>query len=176
MGVILDRAGKSAVIDRLREALTDVPSVVVADFQGLTVEKTEELRSQMRKAGVTYEVVKNTLVKKAIAGTTMESLGPLFKGNSAIAFHNEEPALAAKILLEFSKKNTELGIKGGWVDGNFLDEAGVEALSKLPGKDELRGTLLNVMQGTPRKFVQTIIAAPQQFVYLLKAREDDLAA
>ncbi len=172
----MDRAGKSAVIDRLREALTDVPSIVVADFQGLTVEKTEELRSTMRKAGVTYEVVKNTLAKKAIAGTTMESLGPLFKGNSAIAFHDEEPALAAKILLEFSKKNEALGIKGGWVDGNFLDETGVEALSKLPGKDELRGTLLNVMQGAPRTFVQTIIAAPQQFVYLLKAREDDLAA
>lgn len=176
MGVNLDRAGKSAVIDRLREALTDVPSIVIADFQGLTVEKTEELRSQMRKSGITYEVVKNTLLKKAIAETSMECLGPLLKGNSAIAYHDEEPALAAKLLLEFAKTNEALSIKGGWVDGNFLDEAGVAALSKLPGKDELRGTLLNVMQGTPRTFVQTIIAAPQQFVYLLKAREDDLAA
>ena len=172
----MDRAGKSAVIDRLRVALADVPSIVVADFQGLTVEATDELRSQMRAAGVSYEVVKNTLAIKAIAGTNMENLEPLFKGNSAIAFHNEEPALPAKILLDFAKKNAKITVKGGWADGTLLNAAGVESLSKLPGKDELRSTLLNVMQGTPRKFVQTIIAAPQQFVYLLKAREDDLAA
>jgi large subunit ribosomal protein L10 len=170
----LNRNDKSAVIDRLRDSLSSVPSIVVTDFKGLTVESTEELRAAFRAAGVHYEVVKNTLVKRAIAGTEMEGMASLFKGNSAIAFHGEDPSIAAKIIKDFAKKNEKLVVKGGYVDGNLLDEAGVIVLSTLPGKDELRAQFLSVLAAMPTKFVRTLAAAPTNFVQVLMARQMQL--
>lgn len=170
----MNRTEKSAVIERLKTALADAPAVVVVDFKGVTVEQVNALRSEMRKAEVSFEVVKNTLVKKAIEGSSKENMGELFKGNSAIAFHAEDPAAPAKILTTFVKDNPKMALKGGWLDGKLLDEAGVDQLSKLPGKDELRGKLLSVLAGAPTKFVRTIIAGPTQFVRVLQARAQQL--
>jgi len=170
----LNRTEKSAVIERLKTALADVPAVVVTDFKGLTVEQVDQLRSEMRKAEVSFEVVKNTLVRKALEGTPKENLNDLFRGNSAIAFHVEDPAAPAKILTDFAKDNDKLALKGGWVDGKLLDVAGVEQLSKLPGKDELRGRLLSVFMGAPTKLVRTLIAGPTTFARVLQARSQQL--
>lgn len=170
----MNRTEKSAVIERLKTSLAEAPAVVVVDFKGVTVEQVNALRSEMRKAEVSFEVVKNTLVKKAIEGSSKENMGELFKGNSAIAFHAEDPAAPAKILTDFVKDNPKMVLKGGWLDGKLLDEAGVEQLSKLPGKDELRGKLLSVLAGAPTKFVRTIIAGPTQFVRVLQARAQQL--
>jgi large subunit ribosomal protein L10 len=170
----LNREEKSELISRLSASLETAPSVVVAGFSGLTVEATDALRSEMREAEVSYEVVKNTLVKRAVAGTTKENLAPLFKGTTAIAFHQDDPALPAKILKEFVKKNKGLSIKGGWVDGTLLDENGVETLSKLPGRDELCSSLLRVFNGAATKFVRVLNAAPTDFVQVLRARGDSL--
>lgn len=172
----MKREEKTALVERLREALADAPAVVVADFKGLTVEQTDELRSQFRKAGVHYEVVKNTLARRAVVDTDKESLISLFKGNTAIAFHPEDPTISAKIVRDFSKENEELSIKGGWLSGELLDVSGVQKLATMPGKDELRGKLLSVVVGAPTKLVRTIIAAPQTFVRLLSARQQQLEA
>ena len=171
---ILNREQKSEVIQRLSGALNEAPSVVVASFSGLTVEATDQLRAQMRQAEVSYEVVKNTLVKRAIAGSTKEDMKDLFKGNTAIAYHHEDPALPAKILNKFAETNKAITIKGGWVDGVVLDAAGVEILSKLPGKDELRAQLLRVFNGAATKFVRVLAAAPTDFVQVLRARSESL--
>lgn len=167
----MNRNEKAEVIDRLKTELADVPAVVVTDFKGLDVASVDDLRSQMRKADITYNVVKNTLVKAALAGTSKENLAPLFKGNSAIAYHAEDPAAPAKLLLDFKKTNDKLVLKGGWVDGSVLDEAGVQALSKLPGKDELRAKVLSLFVAAPTTFVRTLVAAPTTFLQVLKARE-----
>lgn len=171
----MNRTEKAAVIDRLRTELADVPAIVVADFKGLDVEGADALRSEMRKNDVRYEVVKNTLVKAALAGTDKENLAPLFKGNSAIAFHVEDPAAPAKVLTDFVKDREGFALKGAWLSGEILDEKGVVALSKLPGKDELRAKLLSLFKAAPTKFVQTVVAAPTNFVMVLKAREQQLA-
>ncbi len=171
----MNRTEKAAVIDRLRTQLADVPAVVVADFKGITVEAADQLRSEMRKNDVHYEVVKNTLVKAALSGTDKENLAPLFKGNSAIAFHQEDPAAPAKVLTDFVKDNRDYVLKGAWLSGNLLDEQGVVALSKLPGKDELRAKLLSLFKAAPTQFVRTLVAAPTNFVMVLKAREQQLA-
>ena len=170
----MNREQKTELISRLSDSLAEAPSVVVAGFSGLTVEATDELRSLMRKSEVSYEVVKNTLVKRAVAGTSKENLGPLFKGTTAIAYHQDDPALPAKILRDFIKGNKGLSIKGGWVDGTLLDEAGVETLSKLPGCDELCSSLLRVFNGAATKFVCVLNAAPTDFVQVLRARGDSL--
>lgn len=171
----MNRTEKAAVIDRLRAELADVPAIVVSDFKGLDVASVDDLRSQMRGADVSYEVVKNTLIRAALAGTSKDNLAPLFKGNSAIAYHKEDPATPAKVLLNFQKDHEELTLKGGWLGGNILDEAGIEALSKLPSKDELRAMLLSLFKAAPTQFVRTITAAPTTFLQVLKAREQQLA-
>ena len=171
----MNRTDKSAVIERLRQELEGVPSIVVADFQGLDVGSVTELRDRFRALGVQYCVVKNTLMKKSVEGTDRESIAPLFKGNSAIAYHAEDPAAPAKVLTEFVKENDKLVLKGAWLDGNLLDEKGVEALAKLPGKDELRARLLSVFQGSGTKVVRLFAAAPTTFVQVLKARENQLS-
>ena len=172
----MNREQKSEVIDRLRDMLSSTPSVVVTNFSGLSVETSDALRSRMRAAEVRYEVVKNTLAKRAVAGTDKENMGSLFKGNSAIAYHAEDPSAPAKILKEFFAKNKDTGltIKGGWVDGSVLDEAGVEMLSKLPGRDELRSQLLRVLNGASTQFVRVLAAAPTDFVQVLRARSESL--
>lgn len=170
----MNRTDKTAVIERLRDALADVPAVIVADFQGLTVEDVDQLRSEMRKVGVVYVVVKNTLARQAIAGTSKEVIEPLFRGNSAIAYHADDPTAPAKVLKEFAKDHEKLAIKGGWLDGAMLDVAGVERLANLPGKDELRGKLLSVFNGASTKFVRTLAAGSQTFLRVLVARKDDI--
>ena len=167
----MNRTDKAAVIERLRHDLEGVPSIVVADFQGLDVGSVTDLRDRFRAAGVEYFVVKNTLMKKSVEGTNMASISPLFKGNSAIAFHHEDPAAPAKVLTDYVKENPKLVLKGAWLDGNLLDEDGVKALSTLPGKDELRAKLLNVFQGSGTKVVRLLSAAPTSFVQVLVARE-----
>jgi large subunit ribosomal protein L10 len=170
----LNREQKSEVIQRLSSSLEFAPSVVVASFKGLTVEVTDILRVEMCKVEVSYEVVKNILVKRAIADSPKEGMKDLFKGNTAIAYHHEDPALPAKILTKFAEDNNALTIKGGWVDGSVLDAAGVNTLSKLPGKDELRASLLRVFNGASTKFVRVLAAAPTDFVHVLRARSESL--
>jgi large subunit ribosomal protein L10 len=170
----LNRTDKAAVIERLRHDLEGVPSIVVADFQGLDVGSVTDLRDRFRAAGVQYYVVKNTLMKKSVEGTDKETIAPLFKGNSAIAFHDEDPAAPAKVLTDYVKENPKLVLKGAWLDGNLLDENGVKALSTLPGKDELRAKLLSVFQGSGTRVVRLLSAAPTSFVQVLRAREQQL--
>jgi len=158
----VNREQKTQAIERLQSALASAPSVVVAGFSGFTVEATDKLRSELRKSGVSYEVVKNTLVKRAIAGTDKEGMGALLKGNSAIAFHSEDPALPAKLLKDFAKTNAALTLRGGWVAGDVLDAAGVEVLSKLPGKNELRAQLLSLFSAPASSFARLLQAKLDQ--------------
>ena len=111
-------------------------------------------------------------VKKMVSGIPV--LIAYFKGNTAIAYHEEDPAAPAKLLTDFAKENDTLTLKGGWLDGKLLDENGVIALSTLPGKDELRAKLLSVFNGVPTKFVRTLIAGPTTFVQVLQARQQQL--
>ena len=171
----MNRSEKATVIERLKTELDGVPSIVVADFQGLDVGSVNDLRDKFREIGVQYAVVKNTLMRKAVEGTDRETITPLFKGNSAIAYHAEDPAAPAKVLTEFVKDNPNLVLKGAWLDGKLLDESGIKALATLPGKDELRGKLLSVFQGTATKAVRLLVAAPTTFVQVLRAREQQLS-
>lgn len=170
----MNRAQKSEVVERLKQALDGVPAVILTDFCGLDVEKTNELRSQFRKADVHYEVVKNTLIRRAVDGTPLEGLGEFLKGNTAIAFHRDDPVSPAKIIADFARTNEKLVIKGGWLSGKVLDEAGVKQLATLPGKDELRAKLLSVFNGVPSQFVRLLSAAQAGFVRVLQARADAL--
>lgn len=170
----MNRQEKSETIARLQASLDGVGAVVLTSAQKMPVNTLNELRAQLRLQGAHYEVVKNTLIKRAITGTPMENLAADFTGPTAIVYHPEDVTLPSKILLEFQKKNEALVIRRGWLNGTLLDANGVEALSKMPGKDELRAKLLAVFNAVGTQFVRVLAAGPQSFLNVLNARKDTL--
>lgn len=165
---------KNANIESLKTRLASAQSLIVADFRGMTVESDNKLRREFRAIGCEYQVVKNTLLGKAVKGTPMEVLEPLLAGPTAIAFSVEDPSAPAKVATKVAKAESKFVIKGGYIDGKLLDAKGVESLSTLPGKDEARATFLATLLAVPQNFLRLLNAAPQNFVHLLAAREDAL--
>jgi large subunit ribosomal protein L10 len=170
----MERAQKEESIGALKAELAKAASLVLADFRGLTVNVDTGLRREFRAAGCHYQVVKNTLLGLAVKGTPMEGIESLLAGPTAIAYSFEDPAVPAKVATKIAKAEEKFVIKGGFVDGKALDLKGVQALSTLPGRDELRATFLATLQAVPQNFLRLLNAAPQNFVYLLSAREREL--
>jgi large subunit ribosomal protein L10 len=170
----MERAQKEESIGALKADLAKAASLVLADFRGLTVNVDSGLRREFRAAGCRYQVVKNTLLGLAVKGTPMEGIEAMLAGPTAIAYSFEDPAVPAKVATKIAKAEEKFVIKGGFVDGKTLDLKGVQALSALPGRDELRATFLATLQAVPQNFLRLLNAAPQNFVYLLSAREQEL--
>jgi large subunit ribosomal protein L10 len=170
----MDKAGKSEILAEIKEEFAGIQSVIVAHYAGVTVPKVTAMRDDFRKAGCHYRVIKNTLVKIAVKGSPMEPLAELMKGPTAIMWSTESAQEPAKIALKWAKDEPKFLIQGGFFDGKTLDAKGVDALSKMPGKNELRASLLMTFLAGPTDFVRTIIAGPQNFAYLLDARKRQL--
>lgn len=170
----MDRAGKEQILGEVKEAFQDIASIVVADYRGITVPVVTAMREDFRKNGCHYRVVKNSLVKIAVKGTSMAPLAELMVGTTAIMWSNESPQAPAKIALKWAKDQPKFKILGGFFDGQKLDAAGVDSLSKMPGKDEIRASLLMTFLAAPQDFVRQIIAGPQNFMYVLDARKRNL--
>jgi large subunit ribosomal protein L10 len=167
----MNKETKTATVEELKDTLSKVQSLVITDFRGLTVAQTLGIRSEIRKNACHYRVVKNTLVKLAVAGTQMEGIAPLFKGPTAIAYSFEDPVAPAKVVEKFDEQLEKLELKGGYLDGEVLDAAGVRNLAKMKGKDELRAEFLAQLQAPAQSMVRLLAAAPTNFMYLLQARE-----
>ena len=167
----MERAVKEENISALKLDLAKAASLVLADFRGISVKSDTGLRREFRAIGCKYKVVKNTLLGLAVKGTPMEGIEKLLAGPTAIAYSFEDPAAPAKIATKVAKAEEKFVIKGGYVDGKALDVKGVEALSNLPGKDELRATFLATLLAVPQKVLRLTTAAQQNFALLLAARE-----
>ncbi len=167
----MERTEKETNIGMLKEKLAKAQSLVLVDFRGLTVESDSKMRREFRANGCEYRVIKNTLLGLAVKGTAMEVVDNLLAGPTAIAYSYEDPAAPAKIATKVAKAETKFVIKGGYVDGRALDKNGVEALSQLPGRDELRATFLATLLAVPQNFLRLTTAAQQNFLYLTAARE-----
>src|SRR3982751_555619 len=170
----MERVVKEENISALKLDLAKAQSLVLADFRGITVKSDTSLRREFRLNGCRYQVVKNTLLGLAVKGTPMEGIESLLAGPTAIAYSFEDPSGPAKVATKIAKAEEKFVIKGGFVDGKALDLKGVQALSALPGRDELRATFLATLQAVPQNFLRLLNAAPQNFVYLLSAREQEL--
>src|SRR4029077_2414664 len=138
----MEKAVKEENISALKLDLAKAQSLILADIRGITVKSDTTLRREFRMNGCRYQVVKNTLLGIAVKGTPMEGIEKLLAGPTAIAYSFEDPAAPAKVAAKVAKAEEKCIIKGGYVDGKALDLKGVEFLSKLPGKDELRATFL----------------------------------
>ncbi len=172
----MDRSAKEQMVGEIRETLSGVMSVVLADYRGIDVPTVTAMRDEFRNANCGYRVLKNTLVKIAIKGSDLEPMSTLLSGPTAVIWSVDSPSSAAKIALKYAKEQEKFTIKGGFFEGSVLDSAGVEQLSKMPGKDELRATMLMTFLAAPQDFVRQVIAGPQNFMYLLDARRRGLEA
>lgn len=152
---------KKAQVAAIKENLQNSKSTVIVDARGLTVEEDTELRAALRKEGVKYQVLKNTLVTKAVEGTNMDGLTAMLKGPSAIAT-SEDYTAAAKILADFAKKYQNLEIKGGFCEGEVLDVKGVEKLANMPNREQLLSMLLSALTGNIRGFAVAVKAVAEK--------------
>ncbi len=171
----MERAQKEQVLGEITEAWQNVASVIIADYKGITVPVVTAMRDDFRKNGCHYRVIKNSLVKIAVKGSKMEPITSLMTGTTAVIWTTgEAPQPPAKIALKWAKEEPKFQIKGGYYEGQVLDKAGVEALSTMPGKPEIRASMLMTFLAGPQSFVAQIAAPIQNFAYLLDARKRHL--
>lgn len=163
------RPEKVAVVEELTEKLRKGQGVIVTDYRGLTVKDMTQLRSELRKAGVEFKVVKNTLTLLAARNAEIEGLEPILQGPTAIAIGYDDPVVAAKAISEFAKKNDKLQIKGGILSGKLIDADGVKALANLPSREQLLAQVLRGMQAPIAGLVNVLQGNLRNLVYVLEA-------
>jgi len=163
---------KTDQLDFLKTAFKKVESAILTSVQGLTVAEVSDLRRRLHDAGVHYRVVKNTLAKKAIAGTPLEAVAKDFKTVTAVAWSDTDPVAPAKVITAFKKDLEKFVVKAGYQGGIRLDQKGVEALAKMPSMDELRAQLLGVINAMPAKLLGQINAPAQHLAGVVQAKHD----
>ncbi len=167
---------KKAVIDSLHEKLAKSVIVISTDYKGLDVATLTQLRSELTKAGVEFQVAKNTLLRRASVETDAALITDTFKGPTAIAISFDDPVAPAKILTKFAETNDKLEIKAAVMQGKTLDIAGIEALSALPSREVLLGQLLATMNAVPTSIVRVLAEVPRQALNVLVAVKDQKEA
>jgi large subunit ribosomal protein L10 len=149
---------KSRQVSEVTTKLKESSCVVITDYRGLNVAEVTELRKQLREAGVEFQVIKNTLIRRATANAELTALDEHLSGPTAIAFSKEDVVAPAKILSEFAKKNENLKVKAGVVEGRVVDVAQIKALADLPSREGLLSMLLSVLQAPIRNFALAVKA------------------
>lgn len=147
---------KQPVVAEISEAVKDAASVVLVDYRGLTVEQDTALRKNLREAGVTYKVYKNTMMVRAFEGTDFAQLGEYLEGPSAIAISKTDATAPAREIAKFAKTAPKLEIKGGVVEGTLYDAKGMESIATIPSRDELLSKLLGSLQSPITNFARVI--------------------
>lgn len=137
---------KQPIVQEISDVIKDSQTVVVVDYRGLSVAEDTLLRKQLREAGISYKVYKNTLVSRAVEGTEYESLKDVLEGPNAFAVSKEDATAPARLLAEFAKKAPALEIKAGIVEGTFYDAEGMKEIAKIPSREVLISRLLGSMK------------------------------
>ena len=147
---------KQPIVDEISSSINGASSVVVVDYRGLTVEEDTNLRKQLREAGVTYKVYKNTYVSRAVEGTEFESLRTVLEGPSAFAVSQDDATAPARVIANFAKKAPKLEIKAGVVEGVFYDANGMKAIADIPSREVLISRLLGSLQSPVANFARVL--------------------
>lgn len=168
---------KQEVVDRLKKQFQESSAVICVDFRGITVEQITRFRRQVQESSGNYQVVKNTLAKRAVAETSFKDLGQFLVGPTGIVFCPGEPMDSAKVVTKFADEtNGALQIKGGIVDGAVFDAKGVKTLATLPSRQEMLGQLVAGLQAPISGLVGSLEGILREFVYTVQAIADKKAA
>ena len=165
------RADKVVELEQLEKAFKGSDSAILVDYKGMNVPQVTELRRQLRIAKASYKVVKNTIAKRALKGTSFETLETFFEGTTAIAFTSTDPVALAKTLTTFGKTAPTLQIKAAVVQGRAVKPAEVAELAALPGKPELYARLLGTLQAPMVQVVTVLSATSRSLMNVLSAAE-----
>ena len=172
----MKKQSKQDLVAELAEQLKGTKAAFLADYRGLNVEKSTELRRKLRAAGAEYRVIKNTLLRLAAQGTPAACLDPELKGPTAVTLVTSDPVAPAKALVEFAKANQAFELKAAMLDGKLLQVADVKALAELPSREVLLGRLLGTLNAPTSNFVGVLAAVPRSMVQVLSAIKDQKAA
>ncbi len=137
---------KKPIVEEISEVIKDAQGLVLVDYRGLTVEQDTILRKQLREAGITYKVFKNTMMNFAFKGTDFEALSPHLEGPSAIAVSKDDATAPARVIVKFAKEAPQLELKAGVVEGVLYDAKGIAEIAKIPSREELLSKLLGSLQ------------------------------
>ena len=168
----LNLEDKRAIVVSVNAAASEALSAVVADYRGLSVAEMTNLRLKARETGVYLKVVRNTLAKRAVAGTEYECLIDALVGPTVLAFSQDDPGAAARLIKDFAKDHDALEVKALAVGGVAYDAKDIDVLAQLPTRDEAIAQLMSVMQAPVAKFVRTLNEVPGKFVRTMAAVKD----
>ena len=172
----LNLEDKKALVAEVADVAAKAQSVVAAEYRGLTVSQMTELRSKARKSGVYMRVVKNTLARKALAGTSFEAVGPKLKGPLVLAFSKDDPGAAARVVKDFAKANDKLVATLVSLGGQVLSAKDLDAIASLPTREQALSMLLGTIKAPSQKLVSTLAAVPSKLVRTLAAVRDQKQA
>ncbi len=168
----LNLEDKKALVTEVSAVAASAVSVVAAEYRGLTVTQMTDLRAKARAQGVYMRVVKNTLARKAVAGTSFECIGPALKGPLVLAFSKEDPGAAARVIKAFAKDNDKLVATLVSLGGQLLPGKDIDRVASLPTREQALAMLMGVMRAPIQKLVGTLNAAPSKLVRTLAAVRD----
>ena len=164
---------KKAIVAEVSEAAQSALSAVIADYRGLTVGQMTALRKQARDGGVYLKVVRNTLARRAVVGTEFECLQEALIGPTVLAFSQEDPGAAARVMQDFAKENKELEIKALSISGQLLGAEQIDVLAKMPTLDQARAMLMSVMIAPVTKLARTLNEFPASVTRVVAAVADE---
>lgn len=168
----MNRSGKAVLIEAVKARAEKASFTVITDFKGMTVEELTNLRVSLRKAGGEYVVVKNTLARIALTDGAHDAIKDKFHDNCGVAFGFDDPVAVAKALSDFAKQSKLFELRCASLDGKAMDAAQIDALAKLPGREQLLGQLLGTMNAVPTNFVSLFANMVRGLLYALKGIED----
>ena len=171
----MNRSGKAVIIEAVKARADKASFAVITDFKGMTVEELTNLRVSLRTAGGEYHVVKNTLARIALTDGTHDAIKDKFHDNCGVAFGFDDPVAVAKALSDFAKQSKLFELRCASLDGKALDAAQIDALAKLPSREQLLGHLLGTMNAVPTNFVSLFANVVRGLLYALKGIEEQKA-